>query len=72
MNLTVILLNTNFQGSATLKKSIYKFIKNCLFLSFSTSTYANKQINVVDFGYPQGLHCMTHSRVFYKGFRRSY
>ena len=43
MNLTVILLNTNFQGNVTLKKSIYKFIKNCLFLSFSTSTHAIKR-----------------------------
>ena len=28
------------------------------------------QINVVDSGYPRGLHCMTHSQLFYKGFKR--
>ena len=40
VNLTVILLNTNFQenttpGNTTLKM-YYKFIKNCLFLLLST------------------------------------
>ena len=42
VNLTVILLNTNFQGNTTSKKVFINFIKNCLVLSFINGTYANK------------------------------
>ena len=69
MNLTVILLNTNFQGNTTLKKL---FINLSRFACFYLLVLVHMQINGVDSGYPRGLHCITHSLLFYKGFKRSY
>ena len=68
MNLTVILLNTNFQGNTTLKKV---FINLSKIACFYLLVLANMQINVVDSEYPRGLHYMTHSQVFCEGFKRS-
>ena len=61
VNLTVILLNTNFQGNTTLEKVFINLTRTTCFYLL---VLAHVQINVVDSGYSRGLPCVTHSQLF--------